>query len=75
MKSFNKIEAAVFSCRLCFLRTFPFISLILEKSIETLINPRKEKNPRKHSLHEKIQQFLLKLFISGHEKCHSIDAP
>jgi len=27
MNSFNKTEAAVFSCRLCFLRTFPFISL------------------------------------------------
>jgi len=29
MNSFNKTEAAVFSCRLCFLRTLPFISLIL----------------------------------------------
>ena len=29
MNSFYKIEAAVFSCRLCFLRAFPFISLIL----------------------------------------------
>ena len=28
MKSFNKTEAAVFSCRLCFLRAIPFISLI-----------------------------------------------
>jgi len=27
MNSFNKTEAAVFSCRLCFLRAFPFISL------------------------------------------------
>ena len=27
--SFNKTEAAVFLCRLCFLRAFPFISLIL----------------------------------------------
>jgi len=29
MNSFNKTEAAVFSCRLCFLRAFPFISLKL----------------------------------------------
>jgi len=29
MNSFNKTEAAVFSCRLCFLRAFPFITLIL----------------------------------------------
>ena len=29
MNSFNKTEAAVFSCRLCLLRAFPFISLIL----------------------------------------------
>jgi len=28
MNSFNKTEAAVFSCRLCFLRAFSFISLI-----------------------------------------------
>ena len=28
MNSFNKTEAAVFSCRLCLLRAFPFISLI-----------------------------------------------
>ena len=28
MNGFNKTEAAVFSCRLCFLRAFPFISLI-----------------------------------------------
>jgi len=27
MKGFNKTEAAVFSCRLCFLRAFVFISL------------------------------------------------
>jgi len=29
MNSFNKTEAAVFSCRLCFLRAFPFISLTI----------------------------------------------
>ena len=29
MNSFNKTEAAVFSCGLCFLRAFPFISLML----------------------------------------------
>jgi len=29
MNSFNKTEADVFSCKLCFLRAFPFISLIL----------------------------------------------
>ena len=29
MNSFNKTEAAIFSCRLCFLRAFPFISFIL----------------------------------------------
>jgi len=29
MNSFTKTKAAVFSCRLCFLRAFPFISLIL----------------------------------------------
>jgi len=28
MNSFNKTEAAVFSCRLCFLRAFPFVGLI-----------------------------------------------
>ena len=29
LNSFNKTEAAVFSCRQCFLRAFPFISLII----------------------------------------------
>ena len=29
MTSFNKTEAAVFSCRLCFLRAFPFICLLI----------------------------------------------
>jgi len=28
MNGFNKTEPAVFSCRLCFLRAFPFISLL-----------------------------------------------
>jgi len=31
--SINKTEAAVFSCRLCFLGAFPFISLILSRPI------------------------------------------
>ena len=31
INSFNKTEAAVFSCRLGFLRAFPFISLILHR--------------------------------------------
>jgi len=30
MNSFNKTEAAVFSCRLCFLRAFPFISFLFK---------------------------------------------
>ena len=29
MNSFNKTEAAIFPCRLCFLRAFPFISLMV----------------------------------------------
>ena len=42
MNSFNKTEAAVFSCRLCFLRAFPFIGLIvhnydlIDKLLDTL---------------------------------------
>jgi len=31
MNSFNKTEAAVLSCRLCFLRAFPFISFIYKR--------------------------------------------
>ena len=31
MNCFNKTEAAVFSCRLCFLRAFPVITLLLMK--------------------------------------------
>ena len=33
MNSFNKTEAAVFSCRLCFLKPFFFISLIIYVSL------------------------------------------
>jgi len=29
LNGFNKAEAVVFSCRLCFMRAFPFISLIV----------------------------------------------
>jgi len=37
MNSFNKTEAAVFSCRLCFLRAFPFIiEQISENCIKAL---------------------------------------
>ena len=32
MNSFDKTEASVFSCRLCFLRVFPFVSLIILSS-------------------------------------------
>ena len=37
MNSFNKTEAAVFSCRLCFLRAFPFISLMIPRWSPTKI--------------------------------------
>ena len=33
MNSFNKTEAAVFSCRLCFLRAFPVISLSTDSNV------------------------------------------
>ena len=38
MNSFNKTEAAVFSCRLCFLRAFHFISLISVSNIVKLFS-------------------------------------
>jgi len=49
MNSFNKTEAAVFSCRLCFRGAFPFISLLclepsalhemcLDDARETVVN-------------------------------------
>jgi len=47
MNSFNKTEAAVFSCRLCFLRAFPFISFFVRywiKARENKIIPRLERN-------------------------------
>jgi len=51
MNSFNKTEAAVFSCRLCFLRAFPFISLLLLTSavVKCLCGDYK-KSPRTTSL-------------------------
>ena len=33
INSFSKTEAAVFSCRLCFLRAFPFTSLVMVSAI------------------------------------------
>ena len=37
MNSFNKSEAAIFSCRLCFLRAIPFISF-LYSYFKTMVN-------------------------------------
>jgi len=37
MNSFNKTEAAVFSCRLCFLRAFPFICLNPTRAVDLVI--------------------------------------
>jgi len=43
--------------------------------LDTLIKLRKWKAVRKHSLHWKIAaSVLLKLFISGNERCHTNDA-
>jgi len=36
MNSFNKTEAAFFSCMQCFLRAFPFISLIRARKISAM---------------------------------------
>ena len=60
MKSFNKTEAAVFSCRLCFLRAFPFISLKLSL-IQHFV-----KNPFLH-LSTEILNILSKLMTQNHE--------
>ena len=51
INGFNKTEAAVFSCRLCFMRAFPFISLILRTTagVKCLYGGCK-KSPRTTSL-------------------------
>jgi len=57
MNSFNKTEAAVFSCRLCFLRAFPFISLIGQGTEQVLagnetvfpIRPAVHETPLQHN--------------------------
>ena len=36
MNGFNTTEAAVFSCNLCFLRAFTFISLIIYKTFHQM---------------------------------------
>ena len=38
MNSFNKTEAAVFPCRLCFLRAYPIISLITVNHFSAVAN-------------------------------------
>jgi len=42
MNSFNKTEAAVFSCRLCFLRAFHFISLVSYFNVNVYIIAREK---------------------------------
>jgi len=54
MNGFNKTEAAVFLCKLCFLRAFPFISFLYQKSA------RKSRNSRTHSNHH--YQFMANFY-------------
>jgi len=55
MNSFNKTEAAVFSCRLCFLRAFPFIieemyKNVADKADRVMLNgPTTKKTPYKNT--------------------------
>ena len=53
-----------------------FLNIILVFKINTGFKLMKGKTLRKHSLHEKTAaSVLLKLFISGNERCHTTDAP
>jgi len=52
------------------------VSKFKEDQMNVWIELMKGKAIRKHSLHEKAAaSVLLKLFISGNEWCHTIDAP
>ena len=78
MNSFNKTEAAVFSCRLCFLRAFPFISLFLTsgdtgwpssftyEGIRNFHSPRGILSTDKLDLAHILQQFLQYVPLSFH---------
>ena len=48
MNSFNKTEAAVFPCGLCFLRAFPFLSLILMRVEYELIYVKNDRAILQH---------------------------
>jgi len=58
MNSFNKTEAAVFSCRLCFLRAFPFIS----SNILTTVKYYDELLPKVKNVHYVRKIWLLKIW-------------
>jgi len=66
-----------------FRESFGGIETYIEVSLKSLIHfeirltkLRKGKAYRKHSVHEKAAASdILKLFISGNERCHTTDAP
>ena len=61
MNSFNKTEAAVFACRLCFLRAFPFISLIGQGS-EQVLAANETVFPIRPSFYETPLQYMMITF-------------
>ena len=74
MNSFNKTEAAVFSCRLCFLRAFPFISLNQEtlagkglKALNVLLNSTKQYNFKPSVLYQLFDAFVSATLNYGSE--------
>ena len=67
MNGYNKTEAAVFSCRLCFLRAFPFISLIgtahrviiANISGKLFVNPTRGSKDKEWTQNTVIQRLIL----------------
>jgi len=76
MNGFNKTEAAVFSCRLCFLRAFPFISLIVVFRSRFMINQILiETGPKQLQITIQINNLSKRYPVSVNVKSRSISDP
>ena len=71
MNSFNKTEAAVFSCRLCFLRAFPFISFLTLHGLSYQLKRCLKKECCKQCRHAKFKGTITKWPV--HRQTHRTD--
>ena len=73
MNSFNKTEADVFLCRLCFLRVFPFISLNVSCMKRTFL-PRPGTMRTSHPSPEEVRHAASRLGCSHCPETHNVSS-